>query len=416
MPDPLHSHPSPVATLQSPPSPCPTPPRAWDIFCTVVDNYGDIGICWRLARQLVAEHGVAVRLWVDEPGTFARLCPEVDAVSERQRVAGVDIRHWRRPFPADVDVADVVIEAFACGLPECYAAAMARRQPAPHWINLEYLSAETWVADCHGLPSPHPRLPLVKHFFIPGFDRKSAGLLRERGLLTYHAAFDAAAWWAANGGAPTAERLRASLFAYENTAIGPLFDAWRQGGRPVFGLLTDSRLLTSAASALGRPLAVGDVSAPDATGSLKLRVLPFLRQEAYDDLLAACDLNFVRGEDSLVRAIWAGKPFVWHIYPQDDDAHRAKLDAFLDRYCAGLTAPAASALRAFWHAWNAGNAAQSGAGNTARSATTHITVEHWLAFAGHLPEIAEHTLAFRDRLAQLPDLAKTLTDFCRHPL
>ncbi|WP_187492385.1 elongation factor P maturation arginine rhamnosyltransferase EarP, partial [Pantoea agglomerans] len=22
----------------------------WDIFCTVVDNYGDIGVTWRLAR------------------------------------------------------------------------------------------------------------------------------------------------------------------------------------------------------------------------------------------------------------------------------------------------------------------------------------------------------------------------------
>jgi uncharacterized repeat protein (TIGR03837 family) len=47
-------------------------------------------------------------------------------------------------------------------------------------------------------------------------------------------------------------------------------------------------------------------------------------------MLRACDLNFVRGEDSLVRALWAGQPFVWHIYPQDDNAHHAKLQAFLD--------------------------------------------------------------------------------------
>ena len=26
----------------------------WDIFCSVVDNFGDIGVTWRLARQLVA--------------------------------------------------------------------------------------------------------------------------------------------------------------------------------------------------------------------------------------------------------------------------------------------------------------------------------------------------------------------------
>ena len=63
-------------------------------------------------------------------------------------------------------------------------------------------------------------------------------------------------------------------------------------------------------------------------------------------MLWACDLNLVRGEDSLVRALWAGQPFVWHIYPQHDNAHHAKLDAFLD----WLDAP--ESLRRFHHAWN----------------------------------------------------------------
>ena len=63
------------------------------------------------------------------------------------------------------------------------------------------------------------------------------------------------------------------------------------------------------------------------------------------------DWNFVRGEDSLVRALWAGKPFVWQIYPQHDGAHWDKLTAFLD----GLSAPAV--VRA-WHLfWNAADAA-----------------------------------------------------------
>ena len=369
-------------------------PQRWDIFCTVVDNYGDIGVCWRLARQLVAEHDAAVRLWVDDLAAFARLCPEVDARRERQACCGVEIRRWQAPFAEVSDPAEVVIEAFACQLPERYVAAMAQRQPAPRWINLEYLSAEPWVADCHGLPSPHPQLPLTKHFFIPGFDEKSAGLLREGDLLARHKAFDAAGWWAAHGGRPTPGALAVSLFAYENAAVAPLLGAWRSGPRPVRCAVTDSRVLTSVAAALGRPLAPGSRLQD---GNLDLQVLPFLRQEAYDDLLAACDLNFVRGEDSLVRAIWAGKPFVWHIYPQDDDAHRIKLDAFLDRYCAGLPAPASDALRGFWHAWNAETA----------------TAGQWQAYADHLPEIAAHTLEFRERLAQLPDLAKTLADFCR---
>lgn len=372
-------------------------PQRWDIFCTVVDNYGDIGVCWRLARQLVVEHGVAVRLWVDDLAAFARLCPAVAPALTLQAVGGVEIRGWQQPFPEDITPADVVIEAFACELPESYVAAMAQLEARPRWINLEYLSAEAWVADCHGLPSPHPRLPLTKHFFIPGFDEKSAGLLREHDLLARHAAFDADLWWADQGGTPAEGALTVSLFAYENRAVGALLGEWRNSAQQVRCLVTDSRVLPSVSAAIARPLAPGERYHD---GALDLQVLPFMRQEDYDDLLAACDLNFVRGEDSLVRAIWAGKPFVWHIYPQDDDAHRVKLDAFLERYCVGLSPAADDALRAFWHGWNAENA----------------TGEQWRAFSGHLPEIAAHTRTFCDRLTQLPDLSKTLADFCRAPV
>ncbi|MCP5269094.1 MAG: elongation factor P maturation arginine rhamnosyltransferase EarP [Zoogloeaceae bacterium] len=367
----------------------------WDIFCTVIDNYGDIGVCWRLARQLVAEHACRVRLWVDDLPAFHRLCPELDTRCDSQTLQGVEVRSWPAPFPAlsGNDLPDGLIEAFACTLPETYVETLARHAPHVRWINLEYLSAENWVADCHGLPSPHPRLPLLKHFFIPGFDARSAGLLRERGLLAHHAEFDATAWWGKQGVTPESEALRISLFAYDNRAIAALLDAWRKNERPHHCLVTDSRVLASVNSALGRALLPGDHVREQ---SLALNVLPFMPQPAYDDLLAACDLNFVRGEDSLVRAIWAGKPFVWHIYPQSDAAHLVKLEAFLERYCAGLNAEAAHALRGFWLAWNAETA----------------TADDWHGFSIHLPEIAAHTLRWREKLAQLPDLATTLVDFC----
>src|SRR5665647_615779 len=155
--------------------------RSWDIFCTVVDNYGDIGVCWRLARQLAAERCFGVRLWVDDLASFRRICPNVVPGLDAQRSHGVEVRWWREPFPA-VDVADVVVEAFACNPPASYVAAMAARPRKPVWINLEYLSAESWVQGCHGLPSPHPSLPLMKHFFFPGFAAGTGGLLAERGL------------------------------------------------------------------------------------------------------------------------------------------------------------------------------------------------------------------------------------------
>ena len=155
--------------------------RSWDIFCTVVDNYGDIGVCWRLARQLAAEHRLQLRLWVDDLASLARICPEIVPGRDAQRSHGVEVRWWRTPFPA-VEPADVVIEAFACNPPATYVAAMVAKQPKPAWINLEYLSAEDWVRGCHALPSPHPSLPLVKHFFFPGFVAGTGGLLAEQGL------------------------------------------------------------------------------------------------------------------------------------------------------------------------------------------------------------------------------------------
>jgi uncharacterized repeat protein (TIGR03837 family) len=130
---------------------------SWDIFCRVIDNFGDVGVCWRLARQLAGEHGLAVRLWVDDLAAFRRLCPAIDAGRAVQSWQGVDIRLWPEPFP-EVEPAGVVIEAFACELPERYVRAMAARVARPRWINLEYLSAEAWVGECHGLASPSPQL------------------------------------------------------------------------------------------------------------------------------------------------------------------------------------------------------------------------------------------------------------------
>ena len=109
------------------------------------------------------------------------------------------------------------------------------------------------------------------------------------------------------------------------------------------GLAADSRSLHWTQAQVGRHFTAG---------ALSVHFVPFVRREHYDELLWACDLNFVRGEDSFVRAHWASRPLVWQIYPQADDAHRAKLDAYLE--LAGRHAdPAASAVQtAFWHARN----------------------------------------------------------------
>ncbi len=311
------------------------------IFCKVVDNFGDIGICWRFARQLQREHGVAVTLWVDDLPTFRRICPEVDTGAGAQQIAGVAVRHWRDQDGvfAPADVADIVIEFFACDIPPGYIQAMAQCAPRPVWLNLEGLSAEEWVEGCHTLPSTHPRLPLVKHFFFPGFTGKTGGLLRESALEVQRQQFQAdpaamAAFLAQLGVAPAElAALKVSLFCYPHAPVAALFDAWQGGDAAVTCLVPEGVAAEAVAAFLGAEAKAG---ASSTRGALTVRVLPFVAQPDYDKLLWACDLNFVRGEDSFVRAQWAGRPFIWHIYPQDENLHHVKLRAFLKRYSDGI--------------------------------------------------------------------------------
>lgn len=322
------------------------------LFCKVVDNYGDIGICWRLARQLEQEHGINVTLWVDDLYSFQRICPEISIDRETQLAGAVTVRHWRDQdgvFAAS-DVADIVIEFFACDLPPAYIAAMAERAPHPVWLNLEGLSAEEWVEGCHALPSSQPR-SLTKYFFFPGFTGKTGGLLHESGLQQQRQAFqhDPAAMAAFLGqfGVTLAEltSLKVSLFCYPQAPVAALFDAWQSSDTTILCLVPEGVATDAMQAFLGQ---VPQAGASATRAALTVRVLPFVPQPDYDKLLWACDLNFVRGEDSFVRAQWAGKPFVWHIYPQDEDLHHVKLNAFLQRSTATT-----ERLRAFSLGWNA---------------------------------------------------------------
>lgn len=371
----------------------------WDIFCTVVDNYGDIGVTWRLARQLVDEHDLAVRLWVDDLNAFVPMCPGADATALQQWQHGVDVRQW----PAEwlpVEPAEVVIGAFACQLPAHYVEAMRARPKPPLWLNLDYLSAEDWVEGCHGLPSPQPN-GLRKVFFFPGFTEKTGGLLREGDLLARREAFAQSAearqaFLQRLGVHPEAQARLISLFAYENTQLGSWLDALAADTQPTHLLVPQGRILADVGHWLGEPgLAVGDVRL---RGSLTVQILPFVSQDDYDRLLWACDFNAVRGEDSFVRAQWAGRPMLWHIYVQDENAHWEKLEAFLAHYRQGLSDDAADALVALWRAWN----------------MDHDVGQAWQAAQRHWPELQQHARDWAAWQATRPDLAMTLVQFYRN--
>ena len=302
----------------------------WDLYCRVVDNFGDVGVAWRLAADL-AGRGESVRLAVDDAATLAWMAP--------QGAAGVDVVGWRDGPSA---APDVVVELFGADRP---ATAWPAGAPLPVFINLEHLSAESYVERSHGLPSPAARpgeLPSTTWFFFPGFSEATGGLLREPGLLERRRAFGLGDDWLATIGveARAGER-RVSLFSYPNDAVPALLDAL--AAAPTLLLATPGAVAECVAAALGPSLQ---------RGSLRAVRLPLLAQDDFDRLLWSCQLNFVRGEDSFVRAFWAGAPFVWQAYVQDDGAHVAKLDAFLSRFLVGAPPALAAALRALFARWN----------------------------------------------------------------
>ena len=372
------------------------------IFCKVVDNYGDIGICWRLARQLSGEHGVAVTLWVDDLSSFRRICPEIDVTAPVQQAGGVTVRHWRdqNGVFAPADIADIVIEFFACDIPPGYIAAMAQCAPQPVWLNLEGLTAEEWVEGCHALTSP--RHGMIKHFFFPGFTNKTGGLLREAALDEKRRAFqaDAGAMAAFLGqfGVSPAEMsaLKVSLFCYPSAPVAELFGVWQAGSEPVTCLVPEGVAFDAVQAFIGDDAATA--GAARTRGALTVRVLPFVPQDDYDRLLWACDVNLVRGEDSFVRAQWAGQPFLWHIYLQDENLHHVKLRAFLQRYAADADGVIDSLAQAAL-AWNGA------------SADALPWPRLWPALQADLPRIRARAQAWQRQMQSNGDLASNLLAF-----
>lgn len=357
---------------------------SFDIFCRVIDNFGDIGVCWRLSRQLALTHDV--RLWVDDLHSFARIEPAVSSGAAQQTIERVRVLHWVAHMPLP-EPQQVVIEAFACDPPADFIQKMALAGSL--WINLEYLSAEPWVESFHALPSPQAS-GVRKAFFFPGFTPDTGGLLREDGLTAERDA------WQTNPQA-RAELLRdlrvastsiasvdagallIMLFCYANAPATQLLAALQASGREALVLV---------------PAGVCPGLARGRHGQIDVQEIPFVSQHDFDRLLWSCDLNCVRGEDSLVRALWAGKPLLWHIYPQDDEAHLHKLDAWLA--CSPFSGMVQQAIR---H-WNDGNIACFAA-----AMSQALQGNDWNAWK-------TQSARWSDKLASQPDLASSLVDFC----
>jgi uncharacterized repeat protein (TIGR03837 family) len=371
----LATHLSPASSLT------PALSRArWDIFCKVVDNFGDIGICWRLARQLAVEYEINLRLWVDDL-----------ALAERFAGAGharIQLHHWTHE--ADFSqAADIVIETFGCGLPEAYQQAMLGAKAT--WVNVDYLSAERWVEGFYAQPSPQAN-GLIRYFFYPGFTAQTGGLLRESSLPALQAATNWSAFEFAPLMAAAPQTLTVSLFCYAHAPLAALVASLACSPQPVL-VLGPEAVAPLLAEVLGvAALRVGEQIQHQQCTFL---VIPFLSQTDYDRLLYLCDFNFVRGEDSWIRALWAGKPMIWLPYQQSEETHLIKLNAFLDHYLAQADSSVAELLRQAMLAWALGEW---------RPAL-------WSSLVAALPALASHAQAFKAQQSQQSDLATRLVSF-----
>ncbi len=357
--------------------------KRWDIFCKVIDNYGDIGVCWRLAKQLREEYALEVRLWVDDLNVASKIVTGLDASFNRQKINAVEVCLWNDDASfANITPADVVIEAFACELPSSYIENMVTNKPI--WLNLEYLSAENWVDDFHAQCSVHPATGLHKTFFFPGFTDKTGGLIREQNLIAKREL--------AKAQLKRLPSLQVSLFCYPHAPIHSLLQAMAEGEKKVECFVPTGSSLGKVAEFFGQAqIGVGDTLIKQ---HLRLTVLPFLTQAEYDQLLRCCDLNFVRGEDSWIRALWSANPFIWQTYPQDEKHHLKKLDAFLEKY----EVQADHVLSEFHHAW----------------LDADISPALWNKLIAALPTLKTHAELQTHKFEQQADLAANLVIFTKN--
>ena len=282
-----------------------------DIFCRVIDNFGDAGVMWRLAKALTDE-GLVVRLIIDDIETLSHLTAglkPIAAISEQYRI---EVFHWEKSWDAGecpLEPAAFVIEGFGCRLPANYESKMAQRSPSPLWVNVDYFSAEDWVDDFHMQPSIHPTYGLKKYFVFPGVSTRSGGLIIEKDYEK-----EEKTWKASHGHCGP---LKLFFFTYPYGPIRELAQTLAELNLPI--------QVRCAATQAGQMLYpnINELNSDRLTAKL----LPFVAQESFDHFLWDCDLAFIRGEDSAARAMIAGVPFIWHIYHQEDNAHQVKLQA-----------------------------------------------------------------------------------------
>lgn len=402
------------------------------ILCKVVDNFGDIGFVYRLAKNLVQLNPLReIRIAVDNLAAFNKIESMVDpALAEqvlevacadslqaqegadkagnegkpktaaetksvgkpknggRLRIfdatnAAVCAREWtKKP-------ARVILECFQCGRPDWLEALLFDGVTRALIINIDYLTAEDYAEEFHRLKSG-TRSPLVRKVnFMPGFTAKTGGLILDAAAETASKPKSAPA--TENGFITKTAGPQILMFSYPKD-FAPIIRAilrWNKAAQVNLAQGAGKESFLSAKNA----------------GDLKINQMPFLSQEEWDKNLYAQDILFVRGEDSLSRACLSGKPFVWQAYLQDDNYQLVKVRALLERMRPHFDADDFAALENFWLLYN--GAESSGKPKTAGAAMEEACYE----FLERSKKMKAGFEAFARSLFELGNFAEKLDEF-----
>jgi len=287
-----------------------------DIFCNIIDNYGDIGVVYRLAKEL-EKRGNEVRIFVNKLNDVSKIIHNFNPQLDYQKINNISFLNLEN-FNIN-QCAWVIIEAFGTDIPDSYINNL--KESSKLIINLEYLTAESWAFDFHLKSSISPKPHMEKYFYMPGFHENSGGIILDENYLNLVEKMK-----------NNKEIFFNKFYSYLNITYNP--------NVYYINIFTYNWDFDSFIKNLGKSskkfiffILDRRFQIPDnLPQNIQIYELDYIKQEDFDIYMNLSDFNFIRGEESIIRAILSEKPFIWNIYPQEEDYHFVKLQAFLDLY------------------------------------------------------------------------------------
>lgn len=309
--------------------------KTLDIFCEIIDNFGDIGVVYRIGKELKKQFpNCKFRVFMNRTQEFCTINKKATNI-QYQIINNIEYLTFDYINNSDIIPADIIIEAFGCTIPQKYMKKAI--YDSTLLINLEYLSAEDWIEDFHLKSSPIGHGKLKKIFFMPGFTEKTGGIIADSNYLElvnrvnnnidfYKKKYLFEKYGISNYN----EKIIGTIFSYEKS-FEPLLKSLKKLNKNSVLLIFGEQSIESFKNFFKKNSiqVLGNLIKYD---KIEIRFLDFLNQNDYEELINTVDFNFVRGEDSFIRGILSGKPYLWHIYCQEEYVHMDKITSFLQKF------------------------------------------------------------------------------------